>query len=434
MNNPDKTRQHRTWLGRSLARLRGGRGSAEARPPAPDARGGGAGETAWARGMFFGQVPLERWNPDDLLARHGHAIYRRMLRDDQIRALMALRQAMLTSRPWRFAHTGRPNGTHARCAEFFTHVLRHQLQGTFSQALGALLSSQAHGFSLLEKVYQPVRWRGRWLWGVSALKQRPPETFTFESDAHGNLMRLVQQQGARPVPLDRARFIHHVNKPEAHPFYGESDLRECHRHWWAKDNILKFWNIYLERMAAGFVHGRVSGPLSTAERDELRQVLQNLGAQTAIITPASVELEMVMAPSTDAFERAVAARDKAIAKALLVPNLLGFSEQGRTGSYAQSRTQHEAFVQVLGAQAESVADTLNEQLFRELAWWNFGLTDPPRFSFDPLTDSQRRDLAQGWARAVGAGVVTPQPADEQRLRALLDFPAGPPANHTQEQP
>jgi phage gp29-like protein len=151
--------------------------------------------------------------------------------------------------------------------------------------------------------------------------------------------------------------------------------------------------------------------------------MQNLNARTAIITPASVELQMVTAQSTDAFERAVAARDKAMARALLVPNLLGFSEQGDTGSYSQSRTQLEAFLYVVNALAESLADTLNEHLFRELAAWNFGLADPPRFAFEPLTDAQKRELAQAWRDAVAGGTVRQSGADERRTRELLGYPA-----------
>jgi hypothetical protein len=404
-----------------LASRRFARGAAR-----PETRQGRSGELAWASGLFFSAVPMERWNSDDLIARHGAGIYRKMLHDDQLRALLALKQALIAARPWRFEGTDNSPG-HARCTEFFRFVLDHQLEGTFGQALQNILNSQARGFSLTEKVHARVTWQGRTYWGLRALKLRPPESFTFETDAHGNRTGIVQEQAGRRVPLPPERFIHHVNKPEVDAQYGESDLRECYRHWFAKENILKFWNIYLERLAAGFVHGRVSGPLTPSERDDLKQVLRNLSAQTSIVTPASVELSMVQAPSTDAFERAVAARDKAMAKALLVPNLLGFSEQGQTGSYSQSRTQFDTFLLALNWQAENLADTLNEQLFRELAQWNFGLGDPPRFAFDPFSAEQKREAAQTWAEAVQSGIVTQGPADESRTRELLGYP--PPPHH-----
>ncbi len=380
------------------------------------------GEIAWADGLFFSSVPMERWNPDELIWRKGFRIYRKMLLDDQVRALISLKQAVIASRKWHFEPADDSPPQH-ECAAFFSFLLEKHLRGSVSQVFRNILTSQAFGFSLLEKIYETVSWRDKVLWGVGGLKLRPADTFSFETDAHGNLTGLIQQQGAVRAELPRERFILHVNKPEVHPQFGESDLRECHRHWWAKDNILKFWNIYLERMAAGFIHGRITGPLTPAERDELKQVMRNLNSQTSIITPSTVELQMVSAPSTDAFERAVASRDKAIAKALLVPNLLGFSEQGKAGSFSQSKTQLETFFFVLNSIAESVSDVLNEQLFRELARWNFGLDEAPAFTFDPLTDSQKRELARTWMDAVKGGAVTQSTADEARTRELLGYPA-----------
>jgi phage gp29-like protein len=381
-----------------------------------------AGEAAWADGLFFGSVPLERWNPDELLARHGGRIYRRMMEDDQIKALVAFKRAAVLNRPWTF-ELPRNTPEHRRCEAFFRFLLGQVLRGTFGQALDGMMTSQVTGFSVVEKVYEGVEWEGSAWWGISALKLRPAASFTFAMDAHGNLTGLSQQQGTLQVSLPPERFIRHVNKPEAHPHYGESDLKECHRHWWAKENILKFWNIYLERMAAGFVHGRLSGTLTAAEQDDLKRALSNLNSRTSIITPESVKLEMVTAPSTDVFERAVAARDKAMARALLVPNQLGYSEPGQTGSYSQSRVQLDAFLYVVNALADSLADTLNEQLFRELARWNFGLNDPPRFVFDPMTGAQKRELAQAWREAVASGTVTQGSQDERRTRELLGYPA-----------
>ena len=410
---------HRTGSAPAAASL----ADAQAAPPP-------AGEVAWADGLFFGSVPLERWNPDELVWGRGYGVYRRILHDDQVRALIALKHAGVVSRGWRF-HLSQDTGPQRRCAEFFRFLIEKRLAGSFQQVLGHVLTSQIYGFSLIEKVYAPVPWDGRMRWGVTALKLRPAETFHFEVDAHGNRTGLWQQQGAQRVRLPPERFIHHVNKPEVHAQYGESDLRECHRHWWAKENILKLWNIYLERMAAGFVHGRITGHLTEAEREELKRVMQSLSTQSSVITPGAVELQVVSAPDTQAFERAVAARDRAMAKALLVPNLLGLSEQGQTGSFSQSRTQLEMFFFVLNAIAESVADTLNEQLFRELARWNFGLADPPLFAFEPLTTAQRREFASAWQEALRGGSVTQTPLDEDYVRELLGFPprerTGPPA-------
>ena len=195
------------------------------------------GELAWAGDRFFSAVPMEQWNPDELVGRQGYRIFNKMLGDDQVRALFSLKQAIVASRSWHFRVTG-GDRRHRECAEFFRLLLEKRLQGPFKQVLGNMMSSQAFGFSLVEKVYEPMRFKGRPLWGVRALKLRPAESFTFEMDAHGNLTGLFQQQGGDKVRLPPWRFVHHVNKPEVHSLFGESDLREVHRHWWAKDNMM----------------------------------------------------------------------------------------------------------------------------------------------------------------------------------------------------
>ncbi|HEX7925948.1 MAG TPA: DUF935 family protein, partial [bacterium] len=342
--------------------------------------------------------------------------------DDQLKALLGFRTAAVVSRPWSF-RLPQDTPAHRECEAFFRFVLDQQLRGTFGQALADLLTSQVHGFSVVEKVVEAVPWQGRERWGLGALKLRPAASFTCVMDPHGNLTELVQQQGARRVSLPPERFIRHVNRRDVHPHYGESELKACYPAWFSKGATLRFWNIYLERMASGFVHAKLSGTLSAAEQSTLRRAMENLHAKTSVVTPDTVDVRLVTAPHTDAFERAVAARDKAMARALLVPNLLGFSEQGPSGSYAQSRTQLEAFFYVINALAESLADTLNEQLFRDLALWNFGLTDPPRFRFDPLSEDQKHSIADAWRNAVQAGTVRPTDADERRTRELLGYPA-----------
>ncbi|MDH4120437.1 MAG: DUF935 domain-containing protein [Deltaproteobacteria bacterium] len=408
-------------MSKTFQTLRGWLGDPPAAVPAPPSA---PGETAWGFGRFFGQVPMERWNPDSLVAQRGYRLYRKMMSDDQIRALVRLKTAMVTGRAWHF-DTPADSPLHQECAGFFRHLLEDQLAGSFIQALGQMLSSQVYGFSLTEKVYGQVEWRGQTLWGIQSLKLRPAESFTFQADPHGNCTGLLQYQGSTRAELDLARFIHHVNQPDVDPLYGESDLKACYRHWWAKENILAFWNLYLERMASGFIHGRITAPLTPEEREELKAAMQGVSGQTSLITPAGVELSMVSAPSTDAFERAVAARDKAMAKALLVPNLLGLSEQGSQGSYSQSQTHQDIFFLIMNALADTLAETLNEQLFKELAWWNFGLAQPPRFRFSPHTEEQKRELVRAWTDAVRAGAVKPEPQDETRIRELLGVPLPP---------
>lgn len=148
-----------------------------------------------------------------------------------------------------------------------------------------------------------------------------------------------------------------------------------------------------------------------------------------MLLPSGVEAELVYPATTDAYEKAIASHDKAIAKALLVPNLMGISEQGQTGSYSQSQTQLEAFMWTLEAETNRLEEILNEHLFRPLGELNFGAGPYPRFCFKPLSEAMKMQIIKTWVELVKASAVTPTDADEDHIRELLDFPeAGEPLN------
>ena len=128
-------------------------------------------------------------------------------------------------------------------------------------------------------------------------------------------------------------------------------------------------------------------------------------------------------PVARTYEKKIAQEDKAIAKALLVPNLLGITEQGTTGSYAQSETQLEAFLWTLGADAKRLADAINEQLFRELGDYNFGDNLYPYFKFRPISDKQQMEIVKTWIALVTGKAVQVSDTDEEYLRKVLNFPA-----------
>lgn len=381
-----------------------------ARPP--------VGEVAW---QLLSGVPGPRQAPDDLTRYKGPEVYRKMLRDPQVRALYDLTVAITLSREHRFELSDPADTRQQECERFLRWNLTRALRGTWRDALEGVLLAKVHGHSLTEKVFAPATWEGKARWIVRALKPRDVRSFTYTEDVHGNLIRLDQAQGARLVEIDRARLIHHVNRPAWDPVYGESDLRAAFRPWWEKDRLLAMWNIRGERLAGGLVVAKVKKALPPGQEADLQKAVSTLTAESSILLPDGVELEFHETRGSSEYEAMLAFRNKEIGKALLVPNLLGFSEQGDTGSRALGDTQLDLFFQVVQLQSDALADTLNEQLFRELAWWNFGLEDPPLFAYAPFTEAQRARIAKRWQEALAGGAVKGTIGDENRVRELLGF-------------
>jgi hypothetical protein len=64
------------------------------------------------------------------------------------------------------------------------------------------------------------------------------EGFDFHTDPFGNLYSFGVLQANRPLPAEK--FLIYSYRKKFSNYYGDSDLRECYRAWWAKDNLIKF--------------------------------------------------------------------------------------------------------------------------------------------------------------------------------------------------
>jgi len=371
---------------------------------------------------------LERYNPDGLIGRRGWDIYRKMLTDDQVKAVQTFFKHASLARGFTWVvDEDSPQADLQREFAAWAEAMARAMRGTFTDKLFAMQSAHDYGFAMLEKVYEPWQWKGKTWWAVVDLKLKPFSSFSFKGDEFGNIDQVRQEISGDEVGIDLSKFIHYVNRPDIDPHYGESDLKDIYRAWWSKDVVIKLMNLYLERMAGGFAAAEIQpeAQLSAEQRTNLENVLSNLQGGTGIIFPPGVTGKFVFPSSTDAYEKAIALYDKAMSKGLLMPNLLGLSEQGQTGSYSQSTNQLEVFFFVLDARSARLADAVTEQMWAPLAEWNFGLTDLPAWVPSRYTASQKLELAKTWGQLAQQKVVIPDTGSEDHLRDLLAFPLRP---------
>ena len=383
------------------------------------------GEKSWTWDSFFaGQLQTDSFDPDSLVAWKGFKVYDEMLRDDQVKAAFNMSIAVTISRRFEF-QVQEDTPIQKELIEFFHHNLNNILKGTFLQSMRNILNSKKTGYSVNEMVFRIIDWKGSSRWGIGAIKLKPYETFRFKTDPFGNVIELVQFQGGVEKKLDPGKFIIHLTGADMNPLFGESDLRAAYRPYWEKKNILKFWDMYLEQIAGGFLAiKRPESGASTEGEADLQKIIKNRTSFTGMLVPAGTDIQIIHAPATDAFEKATDSRDRAIARALLIPNLLGLTPQQRLGALAQSKVHEELFFLTIMGEGDSIADILNECLFQPLALWNFGVTNPPRMAFDPFTDSQKSEIIQRYGEAVDRGIITHTEEDERRNRKLLGYGPG----------
>lgn len=389
-------------------------------------------DTAYSSSAIYSHAHFERYNPDELLNTRGYNVYDKIAKDEQVKAAMRFRRESVTGRRW-FLSYPQNGGRNLSDEEkekrsvILTEALKN-VEGNFAAKLNYIMSSMKYGFSMTEKIYSAFDFDGVAYWGLKDLKKKPYHTFYFNTDQYGNLAKLVQRVDGKEIELDIERFIHHVHNPDEDIFYGQSELREAYRSWFSKDVLIKLENMYLERMSGGFVWAQPSADadinLKTGTKpfSDLQNILRNITTKTGILLPKGIDLNVQSPSSTDAFQKAIQYHDKALAKTLLMPNLLGFSEQGQTGSYSQSQTQLEAFLWLLETEKSALEETINDQMIKELNWYNFGDKDAPLFQFAPLSQTMIDRVVNMWTALAQSGVVQSTEEDESYIRDLLSFP------------
>jgi SPP1 gp7 family putative phage head morphogenesis protein len=400
-----------------LMRLFQAKPTEETLPPEPSTQEIGAYSDLFA----FNGINRDPYNPDDLIGNKGKGIYKKMMRDDQVKGAMNFKRSSAISRKW-FFDVEEDNAEHEEQAEFYKFALNN-IQGNFSDVLWGITSALPNGFSLSEIIWGGIAFEDKAMWGITSIKLRPFDTIEFEIDIHGNILKVKQDINGKFVEIPMDKCMHFVHQPDIDEIWGESDLRACYRNWWSKDILIKFWNIFLERHSTGFMLATPDRNLTTDETTKLKKFMKNASARNSGILPSGVNFEMIAPQSTDAFEQALVFHDKSIAKTLLVPNLLGISEQGNTGSFAQSITQFNAYMMTIEAQIlQRLEDVINERIIRPLAFWNFATDDFPRFKFSELSDAQLAEQMKAWGELVRNGAVTKSETDEAWVRKVMGAP------------
>lgn len=387
-------------------------------------------ETAWAEDSILYNVGnFEKYNPDTLIGKKGFAIYRQMMLDEQVKAVTRFKRDAITSRDYFFVIDDPAEQLTEEEKERRIAIATQTIavmQGSFLDALNGMMTSMYQGFSITEKVYRQFDFNGKTFWGIKKLPLRPFDTFKFVVDEYSNIRQLRQTMNGREVKLDITKFIHHINNPEYDDQYGQSELREAYRAWFGKDNAIKFYNLWLEKHASGVkwitpVEGKTIAR-GSQEYNDLQKVLLNNRLGNGILLPGKVEMNVEFPANNVAFKDAIDLFDLQIARSLLVPNLMGITPTGQTGSYSQSDTQLNAFLWTLDADAARLEESINEQLFRELGATNFGDDLYPRLKFKPVSEHQKMKIITTWKDLVQVRAVTPSETDEEHIRELLDMP------------
>jgi SPP1 gp7 family putative phage head morphogenesis protein len=398
-------------------------------PPEIKASSAGKGELAWAESRLYGNN-IPKYNPDDLMGRKGTKIYKQMMVDEQVKAVIRFKRDAITARDYQFYVPNQQDedtDKNQERIEIYETMIRETF-GSFVDGMNYVLMAMYQGFSITEKIIDTFEHKGKPYLGIQQLIPKPFDTFEFEVDKYGTIKRTIQRMDGAEQVIDLNRFIYYVQNPEMDRHYGQSDLREAYRSWYSKDVIIRFYNIFLERFAGGFVVGKptAGGALipGTPEYNQMVSVLNSIQTQSGILLPSNMELDVTLPSTTDQYEKAISLHDLQIAKSLLVPNLLGITPQANSsgGGFAQANTQLEAFLWTLDADATRLEEAMNEQVFNPLNKLNFADGNGPLLKFKPVSETKKLEIIRVWKELVTAGAVEASDTDEHYVRELMEFP------------
>lgn len=370
---------------------------------------------------------VRQYNPDILVRRKGGlVIFDEMRHDDAVKfALILKKQATIA--PGFEIEPATDEPKNQEIAEFVEYAF-NQMSGSINDVLMQILLALDYGFSISEIVWKMFDYgphSGKV--GIKAIKSKKPHHYDFETDEYSNILKnglIVSNMitGNQNLPINK--FLLYTHQKEFGNWYGISDLRPAYRHWWSKDAIIKFWNIYLERYGQPITRGQYNTNDKTII-DDMKAILKNLQSKTSIThRKGQFDIDFLepQRRSTADYKEALNFYNRSIARAILIPDRLG--EAGETGAYSQAKVHFDIFLWVVKKLRQDIAEiVMEEQLIRRLVNFNYGEVDEyPRFRFNPLTDEQKVELAKAFTDAVQKGSVLPTLDDENHIRRILSFP------------
>lgn len=382
--------------------------------------------TFW-RTSLYNESQFNTYNPDDLVQKKGIDIYRKMMKDDQVKACMAIKRIAVYSKGWRMeSASDKPKDK--KVADYITHALTDGLTGSFRTVLKRIFTAFGYGFSVSEKLPYIIK-SGEFAGKMAfrKIKTRPPDGFEFETDDFGELVKVIQEAMGR-VTLDGEdlkRLVIYSYDSEFGDVWGNSDLRAAYRAWWSKDIVIRYMNIFIERFGMGILIGKYPRGMAEKARKDFQKVLKNISAKTAIDIPADVEIDNLESNSrsTPIHISVIEHYNKSIARAILLPDKLGFTDSPG-GSYNLGENQFSLFMMLMdNLRAEIEEEVIDEQIVKDLVDKNFAnIQKYPKFKFNPLTQKDKDKIAERFVNAVDKGVVTETEADEDFFRESLDYP------------
>lgn len=382
------------------------------------------GTLSFKDSAYWPESSLKPYNPDDLVQRNGdYSTYEDMLKDDQVSIALKLKKDLVLA-----------SGFDIVCDydDEYNQQIKKELEAalcedpeySIEESLQEILTAYEFGFSLSEKSF---KYKEDGKLTLRFIKTRHPSTWLIHTDVYGNVEKFEQRGESNSLYVPKEALIHYINENRFQNPYGISDLRSAYAAWFIKNQIIKYYAIFMEKAASPTPIAKYNKDAPQSAVDDIFNAIKKFQTKTALAIPKDIEVEFLESSNNgDVFQKAINIFNMFIGRSLFIPDLLGF-QGGETsgGSYSLGKEQLNVLFKHINRRRQFLEKAINKEIIKPLIVHNYGnIENHPKFKLRPVREEDLIDLAKIWLDGAKSKVFTPNSEEINHFRNLLKFPEG----------
>jgi hypothetical protein len=269
-----------------------------------------------------------------------------------------------------------------------------------------LYSAIVYGFSVGEFVWSKEPDSEQ----ISIKRIRPIPTFTlddpFEYDEDGNLKTITQKDpdGGADIIIPAEKCLVYSYDEQWGDREGNSILEAVYDNWFMKQDILLWYQVYLQKHEGPTLAAFVE---NAAYKDEAQDMLEEVHEGRANISlGVNDRVEVIeSAHRGEAFKEAINYHDTMIFRKMNIGTLILGQENG-SGAYAQSKTQYDTLAVFLDGIHDDIATELQIKT-NEWVDMHYNVEDYPKITFETFEDVDPLELLKGLEPLVKDMAINP---------------------------
>jgi len=353
-------------------------------------------------------------NPDKLLEDKAKTLqlYDIMMLDDRISSIVELKIRLALSVHGEFVPAS-DEEKDTELAEWISEMFYGMPIRWWDVLYNLLEGGIVHGFKVSEKIFDMVDSKVI----LRNIKFMHSMYFDFGYSEFGDLDKLYIGKQYGESKMVTGRDIANKFMIFVYPYlkngiyYGDSDLREVYPQYYAKYQIFRFRNIYLQNYGQPIpIITADSARVSNAEKEEVQDFVEHLQDNMYLYLPgmrpkdkqgeysekilAKFQIDLLENKherGTDQYEKTIDQLDRQISRKLLVPDKMGFTADS-TGARAQSQVFFDVLKMVIKDLHGRLEDSVNE-LIKQVVDLNFpGIEEYPTWQFEKIDEKIEHEM------------------------------------------